>query len=453
MHFGKLKKRARNILIFFVFSTILLVGLSWAVFNILSASQSFISYHSLWTQSQQRAIIHLISYMNTENEQEYIYFRESVGIMKNIQEALYELNMDEPDIEAVEAHLSLDIVDQDEINNVIRLFSLLRKFEKYQKIFNKWENFHQQVELFDELGEYVYREVQSGDRNLSINELLNLAEGLNIILTEEQVLLLSEFRSISVFIKKASLSIIILISSSLLVIGFFLSRNWINGFEKLQKVNEEKDELAKFPSLNPNPVVEISGNGRLNYLNHSAQKRFPELGKKGMAHSYLYSPEFMFDPAMYKNYKSRIREVTIGDTIYEQIIYYLPEVNKFHIYGYDITKRKESQNNLKKALEEKEVLLAEIHHRVKNNLAIIAGLLELESDNTENPETRRVMQSSASRVLSMASVHEQLYANKSFSEIPFLDYVKELAVKLQQTLSSENDAQTIEVSGDEVVLN
>src|SRR6056297_2173657 len=203
---SQLKKRARSILIFFLFSTALIVGLSWTAFNILSASQSFISYHSLWTQSQQRAIIHLISYMNSKDEQEYYYFRESVGIMDNIQKALYELNMEDPDVSFVEKNLNLNIIDQDEIQNVIWLFGMIRNFETYRGTFENWENFHQQVSLFEQLGEYVRTEVQNEEQNVTIKQLLNLAEGLNIVLTEEQASLLSEFRAISLFIKKVSIS-------------------------------------------------------------------------------------------------------------------------------------------------------------------------------------------------------------------------------------------------------
>jgi two-component sensor histidine kinase len=450
---SQLKKRARSILIFFLFSTALIVGLSWTAFNILSASQSFISYHSLWTQSQQRAIIHLISYMNSKDEQEYYYFRESVGIMDNIQKALYELNMEDPDVSFVEKNLNLNIIDQDEIQNVIWLFGMIRNFETYRGTFENWENFHQQVSLFEQLGEYVRTEVQNEEQNVTIKQLLNLAEGLNIVLTEEQASLLSEFRAISLFIKKVSISFIILISIALIVIGLILSKSWIKGFKELKKANNEKDQLAKFPSLNPNPVVEISGTGQLSYVNNAANKHFPDLWERKLSHCFLNSDSHLFNPDLYKNHCSRIREIEIGDTVYEQIIYYLPELKKFHVYGYDITRRKQFRDSLQKAVEEKEVLLAEIHHRVKNNLAIIAGLLELESDNTDHTETKNVLRNSVSRVLSMASVHEQLYANKSFSEIRFLDYVKELAIKLHQTLDSEKSSKTIMVTGDDILLN
>jgi len=450
---SQLKKRTRSILIFFLFSTALIVGLSWTAFNILSASQSFISYHSLWTQSQQRAIIHLISYMNSEDEQEYYYFRESVGIMDNIQKALYELNMDKPDVETVEKNLDLNVIDQDEVRNVIRLFGIMRNFESYRGTFEKWENFHQQVDLFEQLGEYVRAEVHNSESEVSIKQLLQLAEGLNIVLTEEQVSLLADFRSMSVFIKKVSISLLILLSLSLIAIGMILSKSWIKGFKELQKANNEKDQLAKFPSMNPNPVVEVSGSGELNYVNNAADRYFPDLRERKLNHPFLHSDSYLFDPDLYHNYKSRTREIEIGDTVYEQIIYYLPELKKFHVYGYDITRRKEFRDNLQKAVEEKEVLLAEIHHRVKNNLAIIAGLLELESDNTDHTETKNVLRNSVSRVLSMASVHEQLYANKSFSEIRFLDYVKELAIKLHQTLDSEKSSKTIVVTGDDILLN
>jgi len=448
-----LKKRARNILIFFVLSTVLILTLSWTVLNLFSATQTFISYHSLWTQSQQRAVIHLISYMNTGDEEQFNYFRESVGIMDNIQKALYEMNMDQPNREVVISNLAYEIVNRGEVRNMVNFIRILRNFSSYSDIFDKWQNYHQQVELFEQLGDYVKSELSNPDKEVSINQMLNLAEGLNIITTEEQISLLTEFRSISSLIRNVFITAVLLISILLVSVGLILSKNWLNGFRDLQKANRETERLSKFPSMNPNPIVEITGDKELNYCNDAALRHFPRLKEEQLSHPFLVSHENFFDPATFGESNCKTRELEIDGTIYEQKIYYLPSLNKFHIYGQDISPRVESQKNLQRTLEEKEVLLAEIHHRVKNNLALIAGLLELESDNANQPETKAVMQSSVSRVLSMASVHEQLYANQSFTNISFKSYLQELADKLCATLNSCSQSCIIEVKGEPVTLN
>jgi len=93
----------------------------------------------------------------------------------------------------------------------------------------------------------------------------------------------------------------------------------------------------------------------------------------------------------------------------------------------DITTIKKQQRQIEEALAEKEVLLKEIHHRVKNNLQIISSLLSLQADQTEEESIKRVMLDSQVRVRSMAIVHEKLYQTHSFSTIRVREYLMDLA--------------------------
>jgi two-component system, sensor histidine kinase PdtaS len=92
----------------------------------------------------------------------------------------------------------------------------------------------------------------------------------------------------------------------------------------------------------------------------------------------------------------------------------------------DITERKEFENALKSSLKEKEVLIREIHHRVKNNMQIISSLLNLQKQYVNDEEAVNVLLESQNRVKSMAIIHEKLYKSRNFSEINFADYVKSL---------------------------
>lgn len=98
------------------------------------------------------------------------------------------------------------------------------------------------------------------------------------------------------------------------------------------------------------------------------------------------------------------------------------------IYGIyvDISDRKEAERKVKKSLKEKEVLLSEIHHRVKNNLAVITGLLELQAFSSDSEEAASVLRSSQMRINSIGLVHEKLYQTENLSEILFGDYLDEL---------------------------
>jgi len=115
-----------------------------------------------------------------------------------------------------------------------------------------------------------------------------------------------------------------------------------------------------------------------------------------------------------------------------------------HLWVYrDITERKRDEVQLKISLQEKDLLLKEVHHRVKNNLLVISNLLELQSYYAEDERISFLLSESQNRVYSMALIHEKLYQSTQLSEINFADYLNDLT----QTLSDSYiaDAQNIEL--------
>jgi two-component sensor histidine kinase len=91
-----------------------------------------------------------------------------------------------------------------------------------------------------------------------------------------------------------------------------------------------------------------------------------------------------------------------------------------------LTVEKTLHTSASKSLREKEVLLSEVHHRVKNNLAIINGLLNLQKNKTTNSEAASILEDSRNRIISMSLVHEKLYKSKDFSGIEIGNYLAEL---------------------------
>lgn len=96
----------------------------------------------------------------------------------------------------------------------------------------------------------------------------------------------------------------------------------------------------------------------------------------------------------------------------------------------DITERKQAEDLIKKSLKEKETLLREIHHRVKNNMSVISSLLALQADQIQDDTLKRMFEESQKRVKSMALVHEKLYHTKDLSHIDFSDYINTIAGEL-----------------------
>ncbi|EKF86393.1 PAS domain S-box protein [Methanobacterium formicicum] len=96
----------------------------------------------------------------------------------------------------------------------------------------------------------------------------------------------------------------------------------------------------------------------------------------------------------------------------------------------DITQRKNAENKVKQSLNEKELLLREIHHRVKNNMQIISSLLNLQRSHIHDAEADNILQESQGRVKSMALVHEKLYQTDNLARINVAEYIRSLSMNL-----------------------
>ncbi len=99
----------------------------------------------------------------------------------------------------------------------------------------------------------------------------------------------------------------------------------------------------------------------------------------------------------------------------------------------DITERAVAQEQIRTSLREKEMLLKEIHHRVKNNMQVVTSLLNLESEKAADPGTRALFKESMTRIRSMALVHEKLYRSPSLSSIDFGEYLNSVSNELMRT--------------------
>jgi len=96
----------------------------------------------------------------------------------------------------------------------------------------------------------------------------------------------------------------------------------------------------------------------------------------------------------------------------------------------DITKRKRDEEKLKALIKEKEILVKEVHHRVKNNFSVISSLLNLQSHKIKDKEAHNIFIQSRDRIQSMSLIHEKLYQSQDIGSIDFAEYIKTLAKKL-----------------------
>ncbi|WP_069130669.1 sensor histidine kinase [Rhodohalobacter halophilus] len=180
-----------------------------------------------------------------------------------------------------------------------------------------------------------------------------------------------------------------------------------------------------------------------------------EIGVRGIITEY--NPEVPDE----KNYKLFLR--TPDDLNYVGLpAYYLRlifwsllgiAVLSLIIYLFQRYRVQTETKEIKLSLKQKELLLKEIHHRVKNSLSIVSGLLEMQSYSTENEKTIRILQNSQSRIQSIALIHDKLYKTESLSEIQLDIYIRDLAESIHSTFAEINKKVTLTFDLDRVYID
>lgn len=128
----------------------------------------------------------------------------------------------------------------------------------------------------------------------------------------------------------------------------------------------------------------------------------------------------------------------------------------FNKMGDDLQKssdeRKQAEEEIRRSLNEKEVLLREIHHRVKNNMQIISSLLDLQSQNIKDKNYSRLFEESQNRITSMLLVHEKLYQSKDLANIDFNEYIRDMVNELFQAYGEYSGRIKLNMQVQEVSL-
>ncbi|MEX0685240.1 MAG: PAS domain S-box protein [Balneolales bacterium] len=232
--------------------------------------------------------------------------------------------------------------------------------------------------------------------------------------------------------------------------------------EKKASAEELKLQKAYFEQLfasSPEGIVILNTAGRIENANQSFQNLFNYskdelLGLK--LHHIIYPDKPSSENVHWANYTEIVwkrkdgRQLDIS-LIGAPIIYDNRSVGSYVIFR-DITFQKSNENYIKQSLLEKEVLLKEIHHRVKNNMQIISGLHNMQAMKIKDKKTQAVFRESQNRVQAMALIHDQLYRSSDLEGLDFADYLRNLIHQLfssygrnKITYAIEADPVTISV--------
>lgn len=232
------------------------------------------------------------------------------------------------------------------------------------------------------------------------------------------------------------------------IIIYFSSRNLgksldttlderINAEKKLLKAQKEATNLVTFPAENPNPVLKISSDGKVKFKNKASipvlnHWKYKEEGI--LADNYLKIIENVLKTGV-----SQEIEEEYGEKYTSLTFTPLKDTGEVNIYGLDITKRKKSElelqelnlelekysKSLEQSISEKDNLLKELHHRVKNNLQIISAITIMQEQKVDG-NCLKIFKDFQNRIKAMAKIHETLYKSENIGKLKINDYISGL---------------------------
>ncbi len=157
------------------------------------------------------------------------------------------------------------------------------------------------------------------------------------------------------------------------------------------------------------------------------------------------------------NFEMAIKDLS-GNKIYLEVFLnpvFDQENNVVEVSGiaHNITEKNLNQEKITQSLNEKEVLLKEVHHRVKNNMQVISSILNLQSSYVKDEYALGLLKESQNRIKTMAYIHESLYQNKTFTSINFSDYVSTLTNNILQSYAASIQKVRLVLDVQKVILN
>ena len=234
-----------------------------------------------------------------------------------------------------------------------------------------------------------------------------------------------------------------------------ISRDITESKRAEKTLQESEKKYRDLAELLPQTIFETDLNGNITFVNHIGHQIFgytPEELNKGINMIQILVPE---DRARAMKNNQRIlngEKLPFGEftalkkdgTTFPIIVNTNLIIQEDKIIGLrgilvDISELKDAENKIKASLKDKEVLLREIHHRVKNNMQIISSLLNLQIDYLNDEDAVDVLKESQNRVKSMAMIHEKLYLSTDLTKINFVDYIQSLISNLFYSYNVKED--------------
>ncbi len=478
-------RRIIGIISVFILFAVSIVAVEYVGKNVLNGVRGYIYGEGRWSKAQKEATASLLTYLYEEDEYFYIKFKNALTIIDGDRKARETLSSHDPDLEVAYEGFLQGGNHPDDIDDMIWIFLNFQNAGYIADAIEIWERGDQKIERKREIAANLRSDIAEGsltpdarkDYLAQIVLLDNKLTGLEVKFSNTMNAA-SRWAGNLVFWVTISIFLVFLLVTS--VISLLFIRTLKESNEKLEESNEKLEKS--------NQKITASEKKFRNVLNNSRDVIYQH-DKKTERYDYISSsvkdllgyepeevieggPEFMLElvhpddrirmEEELKKLKRRGEDLDVSydtefrvqkaDGSYVWVNNKRKPVrdekgNVIAIVGNvrDISDRKKQMNQIDRSLKDKQIMLAEIHHRVKNNLAIVSSLIEMQKWEVSEP-IQQQFKELQSRIKSIALVHEKLYGTDSFSEIDLSQYIRELVEMISKGYKVEERNLDIEFS-------
>ncbi|WP_138430641.1 PAS domain-containing sensor histidine kinase [Fodinibius saliphilus] len=461
------RSRIAIILVFVVLALFMMVGTYYGT-KTLSSVRAYIAGEGQWTKAQKEAVTSLLEYSIHKEPSYYQKFRDKLELHQGFERARKTLMSDNPNLEIAYQGFKLGIGHDEDISLLIWLTQNFKSSEQLQKAINTWQKGDEQIAELEKLGAKLHEAIQKGE--LGIQKRKRIASEISSIdhnLTELEGSFSHTMGSMASWVKSFIFWTIIIVGITLLIIGYLVVNSFFREINNLnEKLSRSESKFKKVLQHSRDIVYQLDiKSGQYEYISPYVEEMlgYPTDDFLNKGRSFVLGHVHPEDLEKMKQEIESMEEKGHYDYFADETEFRIRTNNGNYIWVNnqralvkgkngtavaivgsvrDISDRKKYEVEIERSLKEKQTLLEEIHHRVKNNLAVISSLLELQKHESEEPLVT-VFEDTQSRIRSIAMIHEKLYQNETLSAIDIQEYIEDFAGMISDAFNSEQKNITI----------
>lgn len=462
----------------------ILVGFSLISVNhfeskILSGTRAFIEGEGKWSKAQKQASLSLIRYLITEDSTYYADFNKHLEVIEGDQIARNQLDLEDPDYDIVQSGFIQGGNLPENVPHLIWLYEKFSGFPQVERAISFWFDAEAEVEKLREIGLRARLLIEDDSFTQdSTDQMISRIYELDQALTVHEDNFTNEFSEIG---NRVSIHTYWINVTVILILIAGVAYLIIDQFKKMsmwsRKIRQSEMRFRDVLTHSRDVIYQLDiKSGRYLYMSPSVKDitgyEIDEFTDGGiskvlslthpedfgrMEHEVIDYERDNAEEKLKKDSEFRIKHKN-GHYIWinnKRSLLRDEHGNAESIIGNvrDISDRKKVLEALDTSLKEKEMLLAEIHHRVKNNLSIVSSLVELQKNKSITSNDGDGLDEIQSRIKSIALVHEKLYQNETFAQVDIADYIEDLVDMIYKTFDSNLKKITLRKNLDSITLN